>query len=114
MKIRTAVMTLFNVIALADGKVTKDEKQMIFDVLTNQFHISEEELQRDFKKNLNQVKENAPEMIKNAVMVLREECSVEEVKKIIKLLKDLSLTDNELDRREMMIIEMLEQLVKVE
>ncbi|NOZ60932.1 MAG: hypothetical protein GXO74_04555 [Calditrichaeota bacterium] len=113
MRLRTAIMTLFNVIALADGKVTDDEKKMIFDVLTKQFHISKEELNSEFEKNLQQIRDNAPEMIKDAVMILREKCSAEEVKNVITLLKDLSLTDNDLDRREMMIIEMLEQLMAV-
>ncbi|OQX85318.1 hypothetical protein B6D60_08065 [candidate division KSB1 bacterium 4484_87] len=111
MRIRTAIMTLFNVIALADGKVTEDEEKMIFDVLSTQFHISEQNLHSEFEKNLKQIQDNAPEMIKEAVFVLREECSAEEVKDVINLLKDLSLTDNNLDRREMMIIEMLEQLL---
>ena len=53
-------------------------------------------------------------MIKKAVLVMREKCSVDEMRNVIKLLKDLTTIDRYLDRREQLIIEMLEQLIAVE
>ena len=112
MRIRAAIMTLLNVTAMADGKVTEDEKKMIFNVLKNKFHYTEKELELGFKKNTKQLKENTLSMIHEAVLIMREECSTTQIKHVIKLLKDLSLVDNNLDRREMMIIELLEQLTE--
>jgi len=56
------------------------------------------------------LKENTPNMIKEAILVLRNECTVNEMKKIIKLVKDMTLADKQLDRREMLIVELLTQL----
>ncbi len=33
---RAAILTLLNVTAMADGKVTEEEKKLIFDVLQNE------------------------------------------------------------------------------
>ena len=112
MKIESAVMTLFNVTAMADGNVSNDEKNMIFDVMKNQFFCSEEELETGFEENLKQLEENTTGMIQQAVLTLRDECSAKQLKKVIKLLKDLTTIDKDLDRREMMIIELLEQLTE--
>ena len=110
MRIRAAIMTLLNVTAMADGEVTEEEKEMIFNVLRNQFHFTDEELELGFEKNMKQLEGNTPGMIHEAVFIMREECSTVEIKKVIKLLKDLTMVDKTLDRREMMIIELLEQL----
>jgi uncharacterized tellurite resistance protein B-like protein len=112
MKIESAVMTLFNVTAMADGKVTDEEKRMIFNVLKDQFFCSDKELETGFKENMKQLKENTTGMIKKAVLTMREECSNKQMKQIIKLLKDMTLVDKDLDRREMMIVELLEQLTE--
>ncbi|HDQ00589.1 MAG TPA: hypothetical protein ENN22_15600 [bacterium] len=110
MRVRAAIMTLLNITAMADGKVRAEEKELIFESLKRQFQCTDEELEKSFQQNLGQLEADPTEMIKQAVLVLREECSVVEIKKVIKLLKDLSMIDKKLDRREMMIIEMLEQL----
>lgn len=112
MRIRAAIMTLLNVTAMADGKVIKEEKEMIFDVLKNQFHCTDEELELGFEENTKQLQGNTPGMIHEAVLIMREECSTIQIKQVIKLLKDLSLVDNNQDKREMMIIELLEQLTE--
>ncbi|MBC8184832.1 TerB family tellurite resistance protein [candidate division KSB1 bacterium] len=114
MKIESAVMTLFNVTAMVDGNVSDDEKKMIFDVMKNQFFCSEKELETGFEKNLKQLEENTMGMIQKAVLTMREECSAKQMKNVIKLLKDLATIDKNLDRREMMIIELLEQLTEEE
>jgi len=112
MTIESAVMTLFNVTAMADGKVNDEEKTMIFNVLKEQFFCSDKELETGFEENLKQLKENTTGMIQKAVLTMREECSNKQMKEIIKLLKDLTMIDKDLDRREMMIIELLEQLTE--
>jgi len=112
MRIRAAIMTLLNVTAMADGKVTKEEKDLIFDVLKNQFHCTDDELAQGFEENMKQLEGNTPGKIKEAVLVIREECSAEQMKHVIKLLKDLTMIDNTLDRREMMIIELLEHVTE--
>ncbi len=105
-----AILTLLNVTAMADGKVTDEEKQMIFDVLQNELDCTEEEIQRGLEENTLLLKENTPKMVKEAVMVLRNQCTVNEMKKIIKLVKDMTMADKELDSREVLIVELLTQL----
>lgn len=112
MRIRAAIMTLLNVTAMADGKITKEEKGLIFDVLKNQFHCTDDELAYGFEENMKQLEGNTPGMIHEAVLIMREECSTTQIKQVIKLLKDLTMVDDTLDRREMMIIELLEQLTE--
>ena len=112
MTIESAVMTLFNVTAMADGKVTDEEKEMIFKVLKEQFFCEKDELEQGFVENLKQLEENTTSMIQKAVLIMREECSNNQMKKVIKLLKDLTMIDKNLDRREMMIIELLELLTR--
>jgi uncharacterized tellurite resistance protein B-like protein len=107
---RAAILTLLNVTAMADGKVTEEEKQMIFEVLEKELDCSEEEIERGLAENTMLLKENTPNMIKEAILVLRNECTVNEMKKIIKLVKDMTLADKELDKREMLIVELLTQL----
>ena len=112
MKIKSAVMTLLNTTALADGKISKEEKAMIFKVMKEQLACTDEELKNGFEENMKQLQADSTGMIKNAVLTMRDECSAKQMKKIIKLLKDLTMIDKNLDRREMMIIELLEQLTK--
>jgi len=107
---RAAILTLLNVTAMADGKVTEEEKQLIFDVLQNELDCTEEEVKRGLEENTQLLKENTPKMIKEAVMVLRNECTVNEMKKIIQLVKDMTMADKELDKREVLIVELLTQL----
>jgi uncharacterized tellurite resistance protein B-like protein len=112
MTIESAVMTLFNVTAMADGKVSDEEKEMIFKVLKDQFFCNEKELETGFKENMKQLETDTTGMIQKAVLTMREECSAKQMKQIIKLLKDMTLVDKDLDRREMMIIELLEHLTE--
>jgi len=114
MKIESAVMTLFNVTAMADGKVTDEEKVMIFKILKEQFFCEENEIKQGFVENMKQLEENTVSMIQKAVLTMREEFSNKQMKNVIKLLKDLSMVDQNLDRREIMIIELLEQLTEEE
>jgi len=114
MKIESAVMTLFNVTAMADGKVTDEEKVMIFKILKEQFFCEENEIEQGFVENMKQLEENTVSMIQKAVLTMREEFSNKQMKNVIKLLKDLSMVDKNLDRREIMIIELLEQLTEEE
>lgn len=107
---RAAIMTLLNVTAMADGKVTDEEKQLIFDVLQNELDCTEEEVERGLVENTQLLKENTQKMIKEAIMVLRNECTVNEMKKIINLVKDMTMADKELDNRELLIVELLTQL----
>jgi uncharacterized tellurite resistance protein B-like protein len=107
---RAAILTLLNVTAMADGKVTEEEKQMIFDVLQNELDCTEEEVERGLTENTRLLKENTQKMIKEAVMVLRNESTVNEMKKIIQLVKDMTMADKELDNREVLIVELLTQL----
>jgi len=107
---RAAILTLLNVTAMADGKVTEEEKQMIFDVLQNELDCTEEEVERGLVENTQLLKENTQKMIKEAILVLRNECTVNEMKKIIKLVKDMTMADKELDNRELLIVELLTQL----
>ena len=107
---RAAILTLLNVTAQADGKVTEEEKQLIFDVLQNELDCTEEEVERGLIENTRLLKNNTQKMIKEAVLVLRNECTVNEMKKIIKLVKDMTMADKELDNRELLIVELLTQL----
>jgi uncharacterized tellurite resistance protein B-like protein len=107
---RAAILTLLNVTAMADGKVTEEEKQMIFDVLQNELDCTEEEVERGLVENTQLLKDNTQKMIKEAILVLRNECTVNEMKKIIKLVKDMTMADKELDNRELLIVELLTQL----
>jgi len=107
---RAAILTLLNITAMADGKVTDEETQMIYDVLQNELDCTEEEVARGLEENTKLLKENASKMTKEAVLVLRNECSVNEMKKVIKLVKDMTMADNELDKREILIVELLTQL----
>jgi uncharacterized tellurite resistance protein B-like protein len=107
---RAAILTLLNVTAMADGKVTEEEKQLIFDVLQNELDCTEEEVERGLIENTQLLKENTQKMIKEAVLVLRNECTVNEMKKIIELVKDMTIADKELDNRELLIVELLTQL----
>ena len=107
---RAAILTLLNVTAMADGKVTEEEKQMIFDVLQNELDCTEEEVERGLTENTQLLKENTQKMIKEAILVLRNECTVNEMKKIIQLVKDMTMADKELDNREVLIVELLTQL----
>lgn len=107
---RAAILTLLNVTAMADGKVTEEEKQMIFEVLETELDCSEEEIERGLEENTRLLKENMPNMIKEAILVLRNECTVNEMKKIIKLVKEMTMADKNLDKREMLIVELLTQL----
>lgn len=107
---RAAILTLLNVTAMADGKVTEEEKQLIFDVLQNELDCTEEEVERGLEENTQLLKENTTKMIKEAVLVLRNECTVNEMKKVIKLVKDMTMADKELDSREILIVELLTQL----
>ncbi len=107
---RAAILTLLNVTAMADGKVTEEEKQLIFDVLQNELDCTEEEVERGLVENTQLLKENTQKMIKEAVLVLRNDCTVNEMKKIIKLVKDMTMADEELDSRELLIVELLTQL----
>lgn len=109
---RAAILTLLNVTAMADGKVTEEEKQLIFDVLQNELDCTEEEVERGLEENTALLKENTQKMIKEAVLVLRNECTVNEMKKIINLVKDMTMADQELDNREVLIVELLTQLTK--
>jgi uncharacterized tellurite resistance protein B-like protein len=112
MKMTSAIMTLLNTTALADGKVSAAEKALIFKVMKEQFACSDEELQHGFEKNMTQLQADATGMIRKSVLAMRDECSAHQLKKIIKLLKDLTMVDKNLDRREMMIIELLERLTE--
>jgi len=107
---RAAILTLLNVTAMADGKVTEEEKQLIFDVLQNELDCTEEEVERGLDENTQLLKENTQKMIKEAVLVLRNDCTVNEMKKIIQLVKDMTMADKELDNRELLIVELLSQL----
>jgi uncharacterized tellurite resistance protein B-like protein len=107
---RAAILTLLNVTAMADGKVTEEEKQMIFDVLQNELDCTEEEVERGLVENTQLLKENTQKMIKEAILVLRNDCTVNEMKKIIKLVKEMTVADKELDNRELLIVELLTQL----
>jgi len=107
---RAAILTLLNVTAMADGKVTEEEKQLIFDVLQNELDCTEEEVERGLVENTRLLKENTQKMIKEAILVLRNECTVNEMKKIINLVKDMTMADKELDNRELLIVELLTQL----
>lgn len=107
---RAAILTLLNVTAMADGKVTEEEKQLIFDVLQNEWDCTEQEVERGLEENTRLLNENTQKMIKEAVMVLRNECTVNEMKKIINLVKDMTMADKELDKREVLIVELLTQL----
>ncbi len=107
---RAAILTLLNVTAMADGKVTEEEKQLIFDVLQNELDCTEEEVERGLDENTQLLKENTQKMIKEAVLVLRNECTINEMKKIIQLVKDMTMADKELDNRELLIVELLSQL----
>jgi len=107
---RAAILTLLNVTAMADGKVTEEEKQMIFEVLEQELDCSEEEIERGLEENTRMLKENTPNMIKEAILVLRSQSTVNEMKKIIKLVKDMTMADKKLDKREMLIVELLTQL----
>ncbi len=105
-----AILTLLNVTAMADGKVTEEEKKMMFDVLQNELDLTEEEVRRGLEENTRLLKENTTKMVKEAVMVLRNQCTVNEMKKIIKLVKEMTMADKELDSREVLIVELLAQL----
>lgn len=107
---RAAILTLLNVTAMADGKVTEEEKQLIFDVLQNELDCSEEEIERGLEENTQLLKDNTQKMIREAILVLRNECTVNEMKKIIKLVKEMTMADQELDPREILIVELLTQL----
>ena len=107
---RAAILTLLNVTAMADGKVTEEEKQLIFDVLQNELDCTEEEVERGLDENTQLLKENTQKMIREAVLVLRNDCTVNEMKKIIQLVKDMTMADKELDNRELLIVELLSQL----
>jgi uncharacterized tellurite resistance protein B-like protein len=107
---RAAILTLLNVTARADGKVTEEEQQMIFDVLQNELDCTEEEVERGLAENTRLLQENTQKMIKEAVLVLRNECTVNEMKKIIKLVKEMTMADNQLDNREILIVELLTHL----
>lgn len=107
---RAAILTLLNVTAMADGIVTEEEKQLIFDVLQNELDCSEEEIERGLEENTQLLKDNTQKMIREAILVLRNECTVNEMKKIIKLVKDMTMADKELDPREILIVELLTQL----
>jgi len=107
---RAAILTLLNVTAMADGKVTEEERQMIYEVLQNELDCTEEEVERGLKENTELIRENTQKMIKEAILVLRNECTVNEMKKIIKLVKDMTMADKELDQREVLIVELLTQL----
>ncbi len=107
---RAAILTLLNVTAMADGKVTEEEKQLMFDVLQNELDCTEEEVERGLDENTQLLKENTQKMIKEAVLVLRNECTINEMKKIIQLVKDMTMADKELDNRELLIVELLSQL----
>ena len=107
---RAAILTLLNVTAMADGKVTDEEKQLIFDVLQNELDCTEDEVERGLLENTKLLKENTQKMIKEAILVLRNECTVNEMKKIIQLVKDMTMADKELDNRELLIVELLTQL----
>lgn len=107
---RAAILTLLNVTAMADGKVTPEERQLIYDVLEKDFDLTEDEITRGLEENTRLLKENTAKMVKEAVFVLRDECTVNEMKKIIKLVKDMTMADNELDRREILIVELLTML----
>jgi len=107
---RAAMLTLLNVTAMADGKVTDEEKKMIFDVLHTELDCSEEEIARGLQENTDILKENTTGMIKEAVLVLRNECTINEMKKLIQLVKDLTIVDKDLDRREILMVELLTQL----
>lgn len=107
---RAAILTLLNVTAMADGKVTEEEKQLMFDVLQNELDCTEEEVERGLDENTQLLKENTQKMIKEAVLVLRNDCTVNEMKKIIQLVKDMTMADKELDNRELLIVELLSQL----
>jgi uncharacterized tellurite resistance protein B-like protein len=107
---RAAILTLLNVTAMADGKVTPEERQLIYDVLQNELDCTEEEVTRGLEENTRLLQENTTRMVKEAVLVLRNECTVNEMRKIIKLVKDMTMADNELDRREILIVELLTQL----
>lgn len=105
-------MTLLNVTALADGKITDEEKKLIFDTLKKQFVCTDEELEKGFAENMAHLKEDTTGMIKDAVLVMREVCSGPEIKNVLTLMKKLAGVDADVDRREMMIIELLEQLTE--
>lgn len=107
---RAAMLTLLNVTAMADGKVTDEENKMIFEVLQNELDCSEEEIVRGLDENTQLLKDNTTEMIKEAVIVLRDECTINEMKKLIQLIKDLTTVDKDLDRREILMVELLKQL----
>ncbi len=107
---RAAMLTMLNVTAMADGKVTEEEKKMIFEVLQNELDCSEEEIVRGLDENTQLLKDNTTEMIKEAVLVLRNECTINEMKKLIQLIKDLTTVDKDLDRREILMVELLTQL----
>lgn len=107
---RAAMLTMLNVTAMADGKVTEEEKKMIFDVLQNELDCSEEEIARGLEENTVLLKENTTDMIKEAVLVLRNECTVNEMQNLIQLIKDLTTVDKDLDRREILMVELLTQL----
>ena len=107
---QAAMLTLLNVTAMADGTITKEEKEMIFDVLKNELDCSDEEIERGFVENTKLLKENTQKMVKEAVLLLRDECTVSEMKNLLKLIKDLTTIDRALDRREVLIVELLTHL----
>ncbi len=107
---QAAILTFLNVTAMADGKVTPEERQLIYDVLQNEFDCTEEEVTRGLEENTRLLQENTTRIVREAVLVLRNECTVNEMRKIIKLVKDMTMADNELDRREILIVELLTQL----
>ncbi len=107
---QAAILTLLNVTAMADGKVTDEEKKLIFEVLQNELDCTEDEVERGLEENTKLLKENTTKMIKEAIMVLRNKCTVNEMKKVIKLVKDMTMADQNLDSREVLIVELLTQL----
>jgi len=107
---RAAILTLLNVTAMADGQITEDETKMITEVLQKELDCSEEEITRGLEENTQLLKKNSAQMIKEAVLILRNECSVNEMKELIKLIKRLTTVDKDLDRREILMVELLTQL----
>ena len=79
-------------------------------MLENELDCTEEEVERGLTENTQLIKENTQKMIKEAILVLRNECTVNEMKKIIQLVKDMTMADKELDNREVLIVELLTQL----
>lgn len=97
-RMQIATCALFIEVANSDDEFSDDEKEMIFDLMKNQYHLSEEEMHELMELSHGQIQESVS--LYEFTEIINKNFNSEEKYSVLKNLWRLILIDGKLDKHE--------------